>query len=165
MQQSGIATPKISATELTFGLIRDKGILGLYKGTGATMLRDVSFSVVYFPLFATLNALGPRKSADSNEAVFWCSFLSGCAAGSMAALVVNPFDVVKTRLQLLTRAEGEMAYSGVLDCITKTLRYEGPTAFFKGGACRMIVIAPLFGIAQMVYYLGVAEALLGVNKN
>ncbi|XP_026464639.1 mitochondrial glutamate carrier 1-like [Ctenocephalides felis] len=117
-KKAGIATPKISATELTFGLIRDKGILGLYKGTGATMLRDVSFSVVYFPLFATLNALGPRKSADSNEAVFWCSFLSGCAAGSMAALVVNPFDVVKTRLQLLTRAEGEMAYSGVLDCIT-----------------------------------------------
>lgn len=28
-----------------------------------------------------------------------------------------------------------------------------------------IVIAPLFGIAQMVYFLGVAETLLGVKKN
>lgn len=28
----------------------------------------------------------------------------------------------------------------------------------------MIVIAPLFGIAQMVYFLGVAEKLLGYNK-
>lgn len=46
----------------------------------------------------------------------------------------------------------------------KTLKHEGPTAFFKGGLCRMIVIAPLFGIAQMVYYLGVAEGLLGYNK-
>lgn len=27
----------------------------------------------------------------------------------------------------------------------------------------MIVIAPLFGIAQMVYFLGVAEALLGTK--
>ena len=34
---------------------------GLYKGLGATMLRDVSFSVVYFPLFANLNAMGPKK--------------------------------------------------------------------------------------------------------
>lgn len=42
----------------------------------------------------------------------------------------------------------------------KTLKHEGPTAFFKGGLCRMIVIAPLFGIAQMVYFLGVAEQLL-----
>lgn len=46
----------------------------------------------------------------------------------------------------------------------KILKNEGPKAFFKGGACRMIVIAPLFGIAQMVYFLGVAEKLLGYNK-
>lgn len=48
---------------------------------------------------------------------------------------------------------------------SKTLKHEGPTAFFKGGLCRMIVIAPLFGIAQMVYFLGVAEAMLGLKKN
>lgn len=40
------------------------------------------------------------------------------------------------------------------------MKEEGPRAFFKGGACRMMVIAPLFGIAQTVYFLGVAEALL-----
>lgn len=68
---AGKPVAKISATKLTLGLIKEKGILGLYKGTGATMLRDVSFSVVYFPLFATLNALGPRKSPGSDEAVFW----------------------------------------------------------------------------------------------
>jgi Mitochondrial carrier protein len=46
----------------------------------------------------------------------------------------------------------------------KTMKHEGFTAFFKGGLCRMIVIAPLFGIAQMVYFLGVAETMLGVQK-
>lgn len=75
---------KTSATKIALQLLKEKGIAGLYKGTGATMLRDVSFSVVYFPLFATLNDLGPRKNDGSGEAVFWCSFLSGCAAGSMA---------------------------------------------------------------------------------
>lgn len=34
------------------------------------MLRDVSFSVIYFPLFATLNDLGPRKSDGSGEKLF-----------------------------------------------------------------------------------------------
>lgn len=104
---------KTSATELTLKLLKQHGIVGLYKGTSATMLRDVSFSVIYFPLFATLNDMGPRKSDGSGEAVFWCSFLSGCAAGSMAALFVNPFDVVKTRLQALTKAEGERTYTGI----------------------------------------------------
>ncbi|XP_066139186.1 mitochondrial glutamate carrier 1-like isoform X1 [Euwallacea fornicatus] len=160
----GKTVPKTSATELALGLFRQHGILGLYKGTGATMLRDVSFSVIYFPLFATLNDLGPRKNDGSGEAVFWCSFLSGCVAGSTAALAVNPFDVVKTRLQAIHKAEGERSYSGIGNAFINILRYEGPTAFFKGGACRMIVIAPLFGIAQTVYYLGVAETLLGIKR-
>lgn len=42
------------------------------------------------------------------------------------------------------------------------MKYEGPLAFFKGGACRMIVIAPLFGIAQTVYYLGLGESIVGL---
>lgn len=160
----GKTIPKVSATSIALDLLKTKGIVGLYRGTGATMLRDVSFSVVYFPLFARLNALGPRKNDGSGEAVFWCSFLSGCVSGSFAALAVNPFDVVKTRLQAITKVEGQPKYSGIVDTFVKTLKNEGPTAFFKGGACRMMVIAPLFGIAQTVYYLGVAEKLLGVNK-
>lgn len=161
---AGKTIPKTSATTIAMDLFKKHGILGLYKGIGATMLRDVSFSVVYFPLFATLNSLGPRKKDGSGEAVFWCSFLSGCAAGSFAALFVNPLDVMKTRLQALTKAEGERTYNGIVDVAVKTMKYEGVTAFFKGGACRMIVIAPLFGIAQAVYFLGVAESLLGYKR-
>lgn len=161
---AGKTVPKTSATQIALQLLKEKGLLGLYKGLSATMLRDVSFSVCYFPLFATLNDLGPRKSDGSGEAVFWCSFLSGCAAGSLSALAVNPFDVVKTRLQALKKAEGEKEFKGIADCFIKTLKYEGVTAFFKGGLCRMIVIAPLFGIAQMVYFLGVAESLIGFKK-
>ncbi|KAK9297969.1 hypothetical protein QLX08_008497 [Tetragonisca angustula] len=160
-KEAGKVVPKVSALSLTKDLLRKRGILGLYQGTGATALRDVTFSIIYFPLFARLNSIGPKR--EDGSSVFWCSFLAGCTAGSIAALSVNPFDVVKTRLQVIKKAPGEPTYNGVLDCITKTLKNEGPTAFFKGGACRMIVIAPLFGIAQTVYYLGVAEWLLGLN--
>ncbi|XP_029042107.1 mitochondrial glutamate carrier 1-like [Osmia bicornis bicornis] len=157
-KEGGQSVPKVSAISLTKDLLRKKGVVGLYQGTSATALRDVTFSVIYFPLFARLNDIGPKRKDGSS--VFWWSFLSGCAAGSTAALSVNPFDVVKTRLQVIKKAPGEPTYNGVLDCIGQTLKNEGVTAFFKGGACRMIVIAPLFGIAQTVYYLGVAEWLL-----
>jgi len=163
--QSTAHLPKISALSVTKELLATKGIFGLYRGTKATMLRDVSFSMVYFPLFANLNRLGPRKSPDSQEAVFWWSFVSGCAAGSFSAAAVNPADVVKTRLQLLNKGVGDESYNGVFDAFRKILKNEGPSAFFKGAMCRMIVIAPLFGIAQMVYFFGIAEALMGIDKN
>lgn len=164
---SQIAAPPPSATSIALNLIRSKGIFGLYKGTAATMFRDVSFSVLYFPLFANLNSLGPKR-AGSDESVFWASFLAGCAAGSFAAVAVNPIDVVKTRLQTLKKAEGEQQYAGIRDAFQRILQTEGVKAFFKGAMCRVMVIAPLFGIAQTVYYLGVAEYCLnqlGVEKS
>lgn len=156
--------PKVSAVGITLDLLRSRGIMGLYKGHSATMLRDVSFSICYFPLFANINSLGPRKSPDSDEAVFWWSFISGCAAGSMSAFMVNPADVVKTRLQLVQKESTAPAYTGIPDAFKTIYKTEGIRAFWKGGLCRMIVIAPLFGIAQMVYYFGIAEYLMGMDK-
>ena len=83
-------------------------------------------------------------------------------AGLTSSLAVNPLDVIKTRLQVLKRVEGEPTYNGIVDCAVKVFRQEGITAFYKGAVPRMIVIAPLFGIAQMVYFVGVAERLLDV---
>jgi len=48
---------RLSASSLALQLLRQRGILGLYKGFGATAARDVMFSVIYFPLFANLNCL------------------------------------------------------------------------------------------------------------
>lgn len=53
-------------------------------------IRDVPFSVVYFPLFANLNHLGKPGPGESSP--FYWAFLSGCVAGSTAAVAVNPCD-------------------------------------------------------------------------
>ncbi|RUS71013.1 hypothetical protein EGW08_021225 [Elysia chlorotica] len=160
---AAVKPARLSATKITLELLRTRGILGLYQGCGATALRDIFFSAIYFPLFANLNKLGKRREG-SDQAVFYHSFLSGCLAGCTASFMVNPFDVVKTRLQTLSKGKGEIHYSGIVDCFSKILSKEGPKAFLKGSLCRILVIAPLFGIAQTVYYLGVAEYLLGIRK-
>ncbi|XP_020796335.1 solute carrier family 25 member 55a [Boleophthalmus pectinirostris] len=148
----------VSATQIAKELLQTQGIQGLYKGLGATLMRDVPFSIVYFPLFANLNRLG-RPSAEESSPFYW-AFLSGCVAGSCAAVAVNPCDVVKTRLQSLNKGTSEESYNGVMDCISKIMRKEGPSAFLKGAGCRALVIAPLFGIAQVMYFVGVGEYIL-----
>uniref|UniRef100_A0A8K9URR1 Mitochondrial glutamate carrier 1 n=1 Tax=Oncorhynchus mykiss TaxID=8022 RepID=A0A8K9URR1_ONCMY len=151
-------TKSPTAMQLTRELLKEKGIAGLYKGLGATLLRDVPFSIIYFPLFANLNDLGKRGA--EGPAPFYVSFLAGCLAGSTAAVAVNPVDVIKTRIQSMNRGSTEETYSGVTDCISKIMKNEGPSAFLKGAYCRALVIAPLFGIAQVVYFFGVGEYIL-----
>lgn len=83
--------PQPTATQVTHDLLWKYGIVDLCKGLGTTLLRDVPFSDVYFPLIANLNQLGWLS--------FCVSFLSGCVTGSSVAMAVNPCDV-KTRLEL-----------------------------------------------------------------
>ncbi|XP_070612587.1 mitochondrial glutamate carrier 2 [Erythrolamprus reginae] len=153
-----VASKRPSATRIASELLRTQGIAGLYKGLGATLLRDVPFSIIYFPLFANLNKLGQKTSEE--KASFFHSFLSGCAAGSLAAVAVTPLDVLKTRIQTLQKGLGEDTYNGIIDCARKIWIHEGPSAFMKGAGCRALVIAPLFGIAQGVYFIGVGEWLM-----
>ncbi|XP_034079252.1 mitochondrial glutamate carrier 1 isoform X1 [Gymnodraco acuticeps] len=153
--------PRASAMGITAELLKTKGLAGLYRGAGATLMRDVPFSMIYFPLFAHLNALGREKLGDVQaRAPFWQSFMAGCGAGSVAAVAVTPLDVIKTRLQTLQKGVGEDTYKGIVDCTQRIMMREGPSAFLKGATCRALVIAPLFGIAQGVYFLGVGETLL-----
>lgn len=147
-----------SATLIAWELLRTQGLAGLYKGLGATLLRDIPFSIIYFPLFANLNNLGFNES--TGKASFAHSFVSGCVAGSVAAVTVTPLDVLKTRIQTLRKGLGEDSYSGITDCARKLWIQEGPSALMKGAGCRALVIAPLFGIAQGVYFIGIGERIL-----
>lgn len=94
--------------------------------------------------------------------------------------------MIKTRLQLLNRAHDEQAYTGIMDATIKIMKNEGWRAFFKGAVCRAMVVAPLFGIgleanffifhfeksfiiltfflAQMCYFFGIAESILGIDR-
>lgn len=154
---------KLTATQITRELLKTKGFFGLYKGLGATLMRDIPFSVIYFPLFAHLHQLG-QPSPEESVPFYW-SFMSGLMAGCVAAVAVSPCDVVKTRLQSLKKGANEETYNGIVDCVRKILKKEGPGAFLKGASCRALVIAPLFGIAQVVYFVGVGEILLGYTPH
>ncbi len=60
---------------------------------------------------------------DSIPLHFICAF----AAGFTATCFGSPFDVVKTRM--MNKA---VPYNGLFDCVSKTLKQEGPLAFYNG---------------------------------
>jgi len=127
-----------------FAIVRELGFRGLFTGAGATLLRDIPFSAIYFASFGNLKNFAREKDGTITSAnVFIC----GCVAGTIGALAATPMDVIKTRVQ----AKSGVKYNGIIDCVKRTLREEGASAFMKGAVPRMMIISPLFGITLMVY--------------
>lgn len=43
---------------------------------------------------------------------------------------MQPFEIIKVRLQ--TQSKEAPQYSGIVDCLTKIIKNEGPLALYKG---------------------------------
>ncbi|KAJ1827804.1 mitochondrial aspartate-glutamate transporter agc1, partial [Coemansia sp. RSA 2703] len=147
---SAAATAAVGGEVTAMGIVRQLGIRGLYKGTAATLLRDVPFSLLFFPLQALFAQKVHYQLHANNDKPSTLSVLAGSTvAGIIAAGSVTPADVIKTRLQ--SSSQPTPAYNGVVDCATRIMKNEGPAAFFKGTVPRCLTMAPLFGIALMMY--------------
>lgn len=69
------------------------------------------------------------------------NILVGSAASSgLSAFITTPMDVVKTRLQIQSVAEG--GYSGMGHAFRTIYETEGVGAFFKGSAARVMWLMP-----------------------
>ncbi|XP_053946169.1 mitochondrial 2-oxoglutarate/malate carrier protein [Anastrepha ludens] len=59
-------------------------------------------------------------------------FLFGGVAGMSATCIVQPLDLVKTRMQISGAGGGEKEYRNSWDCIQKVVKKEGPLGLYKG---------------------------------
>ena len=117
---------------------RDIGVAGvwmeMYRGWNVTVLREVPFTVIQFPLWEALKEWRRRKTGrDGITAVE--SGVFGSVAGAVAAGMTTPLDVLKTRLMLARKKER----AGVM--LARILRESGPRAFFAGMGPRMLWIS------------------------
>ncbi|XP_072641567.1 mitochondrial S-adenosylmethionine carrier protein isoform X4 [Canis lupus baileyi] len=74
------------------------GIQGLYRGYKSTVLREIPFSLVQFPMWESLKALWSWRQDHVVDC--WQSAVCGAFAGGFAAAVTTPLDVAKTRIML-----------------------------------------------------------------
>jgi len=131
-------------------IVRQLGILGLYRGASACLLRDIPFSAIYFPAYAHLKKDVFREGYNGKQLSFLETLGSAAIAGMPAAYFTTPADVVKTRLQVEAR-QGQTNYKGLTDAFIKIYREEGFKALFKGGPARVVRSSPQFGFTLLAY--------------
>ncbi|PHH88659.1 hypothetical protein CDD83_7261 [Cordyceps sp. RAO-2017] len=130
-------------------IVRNLGLVGLYKGASACLLRDVPFSAIYFPTYSHLKKDMFGESPTKKLGVLQL-LTAGAIAGMPAAYLTTPCDVIKTRLQVEAR-KGEATYTGLRHAAKTIWQEEGFRAFFKGGPARIFRSSPQFGFTLAAY--------------
>lgn len=100
----------------------------LYRGIGAPILMEAPKRAIKF---AANDKWGQfyRNSFGVTKMNQPLSILTGATAGASEAFVVVPFELVKIRLQDKASAS---KYSGMVDCVVKIIKSEGPLALYNG---------------------------------
>jgi solute carrier family 25 aspartate/glutamate transporter 12/13 len=130
-------------------IVRNLGLVGLYKGASACLLRDVPFSAIYFPTYNHLKRDYFGESQTKKLGILQL-LTAGAIAGMPAAYLTTPCDVIKTRLQVEAR-KGESSYTSLRHCARTIWQQEGFRAFFKGGPARILRSSPQFGFTLAGY--------------
>ncbi|PRP75462.1 hypothetical protein PROFUN_15747 [Planoprotostelium fungivorum] len=125
---------------------REEGIRGLFRGWGATILRDAPFSGIYYFVYQKYHVHGQNGSLIQSLPHSFLTLTSGGIAGIVATLCTHPQDVIKTRLQLQTQ-DHTNAWEA-----TKTIYRKGGMVGFYRGLLPRIIRRPLVASLTWTIY-------------
>ena len=109
-----------------------EGIRGLYRGLGITIIRDAPAHAIYFSSYEyTREYLHPgcRKTGEESLSTM---LMAGGIAGVASWVSCYPLDVLKSRLQGQGGSGIPDKYTGILDCMRKSVQEEGMSVLWRG---------------------------------
>lgn len=113
-------------------IAKTEGLGGWYRGVNAAIIRTGAGSSVQLPIYNTAKRL---LGFEDGPVLHLCASM---CSGLGVAVVMNPFDVVLTRLYNTSGG----VYKGVWDCMLRTVRAEGPGALYKGFSAQALRVGP-----------------------
>lgn len=155
--QHGMTQPKYTGpADVVKQLYKEGGLRSIFKGSLATLLRDVPASGMYFMTYEWIQkTLKPMGDQDNTQLNLLKTIFAGGMAGILNWAVGMPADVIKSRLQ--TASEG--TYRGVGHVFSVLLKEGGPTALYKGVTPVMLRAFP----ANAACFLGFEACMSFLN--
>ncbi|XP_031697500.1 mitochondrial S-adenosylmethionine carrier protein isoform X3 [Anarrhichthys ocellatus] len=138
VKQRTQASPSSTTYRMLLATLRAEGVRGLYRGFGSTVLREIPFSLVQFPLWEYLKTLWSRRQGHTLYS--WQAAVCGAFAGAAAAFVTTPLDVAKTRI-ILAKAGSTTARGNIPLVLHEVWKSQGLSGLFAGGIPRTAFIS------------------------
>lgn len=151
-------------------ILRTEGAKGFFSGFGATAIRDAPYAGIYVLFYEQLKkrlslltqkvpVAGELAQGMTGSTSAGINFGSGVLAAGLATAITNPFDAIKTRIQLQPRQYGNLVQAG-----RKIIRDDGVKALFDGLALRMGRKAISSALAWTLYEEAIRRAEMVLIK-
>ena len=116
-------------------LVRDEGLLTLFRGGQSTL---ISVAVSNFLYFYSFHGLKTSLGAGNQKAVK--DLLLACVAGCVNVLLTNPLWVVNQRMRMSGLQGGGPRYKGTLDGLIKIAIEEGICSLWNGTKASLMLV-------------------------
>jgi solute carrier family 25 (adenine nucleotide translocator) protein 4/5/6/31 len=165
--QTQDANPKIISGEVARynGIVdcfvrvtKEQGFKAFWRGNLTNIIRYFPTQAFNFAFKDTIKAMFPKVNKNTEFGKFFMiNMASGGLAGAGSLLIVYPLDYARTRLASDV-GTGKQQFSGLADCLKKTVQAGGFTALYNGIGVSIVGIIPYRGV-----YFGLFDTLSGYN--
>ncbi|KAK2571913.1 Mitochondrial dicarboxylate carrier [Acropora cervicornis] len=119
-------------TSMGIHVVRTQGVLALYNGLSASVMRQLTYSTTRYGLYEVVTA----ELKKTNDPIpFYQKISVAAAAGFVGGIVGNPADMVNVRMQndvkMLDLAK-RRNYNHVFDGLYRTATEEGVSTWMRG---------------------------------
>ncbi|XP_076583251.1 mitochondrial coenzyme A transporter SLC25A42-like [Chaetodon auriga] len=146
-----VSSKRFSAKEafrLIYGTYMKDGLLSLWRGNSATMVRVMPYAAIQFCSHEKYKKeLGGYYGCQGKALPPFPRFLAGSLAGTTAAMLTYPLDMVRARMAVTAR---EM-YSNILHVFVRISQEEGVKTLYRGFTPTILGVIPYAGITFFTY--------------
>ncbi|CAG0892541.1 unnamed protein product [Darwinula stevensoni] len=156
-QQEG----RLSLVGMTVKIVRHQGILALYNGLSASLLRQLSYSTVRFGIYEVTK----QSISQPGEAIpFYIRVGMAAVAGACGGFLGTPADMVNVRMQndIKLPLNKRRNYKHAVDGLFRVYKEEGVQRLFSG-ATAATARAVLMTVGQISFYDQIKQILLGTE--
>lgn len=119
----------VPLTTLVGEMYKNQGIAGFYRGVNVNVMRAITLNATKMGVYDVSKGYVVDSTGWARKdprTAFCSSFL----AGFFMTCTVAPFDRVRTKL--MSQPTDKKIYSGLSDCLVKTVQQEGPLSLWRG---------------------------------
>ena len=113
-------------------VLAKEGTKGLFRGTVATLWRDVPGSGFYFAGYEVVRRSFLKEGQSVAELPIYATLLAGGMGGVANWVTVFPLDVIKSRLQTAEIGRYHAGTKGMIQCAKELISEQGVKALYKG---------------------------------